>query len=43
MDQIAAWTDEGRAVIVITHLLAEASRVDRVVEVANGVIEEVLA
>ena len=42
-DQIAAWTDEGRAVIVITHLLAEASRVDRVVEVANGVIEEVLA
>lgn len=40
-DQIARWTGEGRAVIVITHLLAERSRVDRVVEVADGVINEV--
>ena len=40
-DQIAHWTDEGRSVIVITHLLAERSRVHRVAEVANGIIEEV--
>ncbi len=40
-DQIARWTDEGRAVIVITHLLAERNRVSRVAEVANGVIAEV--
>lgn len=40
-DQIARWTDEGRAVVVITHLLAERSRVSRVVEVADGVIEDV--
>lgn len=39
-DQIAHWTDEGRAVIIITHLLAERNRVDRVVEVADGAIEE---
>ncbi len=40
-DQIARWTNEGRAVIVITHLLAERNRVSRVAEVANGVITEV--
>lgn len=40
-DQIARWTNEGRAVIVITHLLAERNRVSRVAEVANGVIAEV--
>jgi ABC-type multidrug transport system ATPase subunit len=40
-DQIAQWTDEGRAVIVITHLLAERSRVSRVAEVVDGIIKEV--
>lgn len=40
-DQIAQWTNEGRAVIVITHLLAERDRVNRVAEVADGVITEV--
>ena len=40
-DQIGRWTDEGRAVLVITHLLAERSRVGRVVEVTNGLIAEV--
>ena len=40
-DQIDRWTDEGRAVIVITHLLAEHSRVDRVVELAAGAIQQV--
>lgn len=40
-DQIAHWTDEGRAVIVITHLLAERTRVHRVAEVVDGVIEEI--
>jgi ABC-type multidrug transport system ATPase subunit len=40
-DQIASWTNEGRAVIVITHLLAERDRVSRVAEVGNGVVTEV--
>jgi ABC-2 type transport system ATP-binding protein len=31
------WRDEGRAVVVVTHLLTELDRVDRVVEVADGV------
>ncbi len=33
-DHVAAWTAEGRGVVVVTHMLAELSRVDRVVEVA---------
>jgi len=40
-DQIERWTDEGRAVIVITHLLAERSRVSRVAEVSAGRIVEI--
>lgn len=33
---VEAWRDEGRAVVVVTHLLTELDRVDRVVEVAAG-------
>jgi len=29
---VGEWRDEGRAVVVVTHLLAESGRVDRVVE-----------
>lgn len=42
-DQVARWTDEGRAVIVITHLLAERDLVDRVVEITDGVIADAAA
>lgn len=38
-EQIERWTAEGRAVVVITHLLPEHDRVDRVVEMRNGVLE----
>ncbi len=33
---VDAWRAEGRAVVVVTHLLTEANRVDRVVEVRDG-------
>jgi len=35
-DLIERWTGEGRAVIVITHLLAERNRVDRVLTMDDG-------
>ncbi|MEM7092675.1 MAG: ABC transporter ATP-binding protein [Actinomycetota bacterium] len=37
-DVIDHWTGEGRAVVVITHLLAEADRVDRVLTMSGGVL-----
>lgn len=37
-DVIGRWTQEGRSVIVITHLLAEHERVDRVLTLENGVL-----
>ncbi len=30
------WRDEGRAIVIVTHLLTELDRVDRVVEVTGG-------
>jgi len=33
-DHVGAWCREGRAVIVVTHMLAELDRVDRVVELS---------
>jgi ABC-2 type transport system ATP-binding protein len=33
---VDAWRDAGRAVVVVTHLLTELHRVDRVVEVHDG-------
>jgi ABC-2 type transport system ATP-binding protein len=35
---VVAWRDAGRAVVVVTHLLTELDRVDRVVEVSGGVV-----
>lgn len=35
-DQISTWTGEGRAVMVITHLLPDHHRVDRVYRMADG-------
>lgn len=35
---IDRWTGEGRAVVVITHLLAEQDRVDRVLTLTSGVL-----
>jgi ABC-2 type transport system ATP-binding protein len=37
---VRRWRDEGRAVVVVTHLLTELDRVDRVVEVAAGTVRE---
>ncbi|WP_052664254.1 ABC transporter ATP-binding protein [Nitriliruptor alkaliphilus] len=34
------WRKEGRAVVVVTHLLTELHRVDRVVEVRGGLVHE---
>jgi ABC-2 type transport system ATP-binding protein len=34
------WRGEGRAVVIVTHLLTELHRVDRVVEVAHGRVTE---
>lgn len=31
-DHCRTWSDEGKAIVVVTHMLAELSRVDRVVE-----------
>ncbi len=33
-DHVDRWRQEGRAVVIVTHMLAELSRVDRVVELA---------
>ena len=33
-DRIRAWQDQGRAIIVVTHLLVERQRADRVLELA---------
>jgi ABC-type multidrug transport system ATPase subunit len=33
-DHVAGWREQGRAVVVVTHMLAELDRVDRVVELA---------
>jgi len=38
-DMIGRWTAEGRSVIVITHLLAEHERVDRVLTLRDGVLQ----
>ena len=35
---VDAWRDEGRGVVVVTHLLTELDRVDRVVEVKDGAV-----
>jgi ABC-2 type transport system ATP-binding protein len=35
---VDTWRDQGRAVVVVTHLLTELDRVDRVVEVRDGVV-----
>jgi ABC-2 type transport system ATP-binding protein len=35
---VDTWRDEGRAVVVVTHLLTELHRVDRVVEVRDGAV-----
>ena len=37
---VDTWRDEGRAVVVVTHLLTELHRVDRVVEVRAGAAHE---
>ncbi len=36
---VATWRDQGRAVVVVTHLLTELDRVDRVVEVRGGRVD----
>jgi ABC-type multidrug transport system ATPase subunit len=33
-ERVDGWRDEGRAIVIVTHLLAELQRVDRVVELA---------
>lgn len=35
---VADWRAEGRAVVVVTHLLTEVTRVDRVLEVRDGAV-----
>lgn len=37
---VDVWRSEGRAVLVVTHLLTETNRVDRVVEVRDGAAHE---
>ncbi|MPZ74074.1 MAG: ATP-binding cassette domain-containing protein [Nitriliruptorales bacterium] len=37
---VDTWRDEGRAVVIVTHLLTETHRVDRVVEVRGGAAHE---
>ncbi len=37
-DLILRWTSDGRAVVVITHMLAERDRVDRVLTMQDGVL-----
>jgi ABC-type multidrug transport system ATPase subunit len=38
---VDAWRGEDRAVVIVTHLLTETSRVDRVVEVRQGTTREI--
>ena len=33
-DHVDAWRAAGKAIVIVTHMLAELSRVDRVVELA---------
>ncbi len=33
------WRDEGRAIVIVTHLLTELDRVDRVLEVRDGSVQ----
>jgi ABC-2 type transport system ATP-binding protein len=33
-DHVGRWRDEGRAIVVVTHLLADGARIDRIVELA---------
>jgi ABC-type multidrug transport system ATPase subunit len=33
-DHVGAWSAAGKAIVIVTHMLAELSRVDRVVELA---------
>ncbi len=40
---VDTWRDQGRAVVVVTHLLTELDRVDRVVEVRDGVAGDPVA
>jgi ABC-2 type transport system ATP-binding protein len=40
---VDAWRNEGRGVVVVTHLLTELDRVDRVVEVRDGTVAAVPA
>jgi len=35
-DHVAAWKSAGRAILVVTHMLAELSRVDRVVDLGRS-------
>jgi ABC-2 type transport system ATP-binding protein len=35
---VDTWRDQGRGVVVVTHLLTELDRVDRVVEVRDGMV-----
>ncbi len=35
---VDTWRDEGRGVVIVTHLLTELGRVDRVVEVRDGIV-----
>jgi ABC-2 type transport system ATP-binding protein len=37
---VDSWRDQGRAIVIVTHLLTELHRVDRVVEVARGRVTE---
>lgn len=37
---VDGWRDEGRAVVIVTHLLTELHRVDRVVEITAGTARE---
>jgi len=36
--QVDRWRDEGRAIVIVTHLLTELHRVDRVLEVRDGAV-----
>jgi ABC-2 type transport system ATP-binding protein len=40
---VSAWREAGRAVVVVTHLLTELDRVDRVVEVRDGRVVDAAA
>ena len=35
---VDTWREEGRGVVIVTHLLTELGRVDRVVEVRDGIV-----